>query len=69
MVKEHLPKVFSSCFQVNGEELLQPKGELDQVVPFELSRYFAGWPGGPKFFEVEPVRRIHEDVLNTESQD
>lgn len=69
VVEEHLSKVLSPFFQVDREELLQPEGELDQVVPFELSRYFTRWPGGPKLFEVEPVGRVHEDVLNIEGQD
>ena len=29
VVKKHLPKIFSSFFQINGNELLQPESELD----------------------------------------
>ena len=68
MVEEHLAKVFSPLFHVDGEELLQPEGELDQIVPFELSGNFARRPRRPKFFKIKPVGRVDEDVLGKDSQ-
>ena len=68
MVEEHLAKVFSTLFHVDGEELLQPEGELDQIVPFELSGKFARRPRRPKLFKIKPVGGVDEDVLGVDSQ-
>lgn len=38
VVEKHLPKIFPSFFQVDGKKLLQPEGERDEEIPFELSR-------------------------------
>ena len=68
MVEKHLAEVFPPLFQVDGEELLQPEGELDQIVPFELSGKFARRPRRPKFLKIEPVGRVDEDMLEVDSQ-
>ena len=35
MVGKHLPVIFPSFFNVHNQYLLQPKGELNEVIPLE----------------------------------
>jgi hypothetical protein len=60
---EHLPVIFTAFFDVDDEELLQPKGKLYNVVPFH-SR-LKEWAGklGPELFAVKPIFRVVENVL------
>ena len=34
VVREHLPVILTAFFDVDDEELLQPEGDLHEVVPF-----------------------------------
>ena len=38
---EHLRVVFSSFLEVNGEHLLKPERELNEIVPLKVARYLA----------------------------
>ena len=63
MVRKHLPMIFSSFFDVHDQYLLQPKGELNEVVPFEQAVHLSVRPAGPHLSEIEPVRRIIHQIL------
>lgn len=62
-MSEHLPMVFSPLLDIDDEDLLQPKRELDEVVPFEQTIHLSIRPTTPELAEVEPVRRIIHQVL------
>ena len=63
MVGKHLCVVLSFLLKINGEELLEPKWKLNQEVPFELPVNFSSGPRRPEFPEIEPVGRVHENML------
>jgi len=47
MVTEHLPEIFSSCFDVENDNLLNPKPGLDEIVRLEESIGFNLRVSGP----------------------
>ena len=55
MMCEHLGVVFSALFDVDDDDLLEPKGELNEVVPFCETGHFAGGEVGPEGFEREKI--------------
>jgi hypothetical protein len=63
MVCEHLPMIFSSLFDIDNHNLLEPKGELREYIPFQETLYLSIWPIGPDSFDVEPVIGIIHNVL------
>lgn len=63
VVREHLPVVLAPLLHVYHEDLLQPKGELQQVVALHQAAHLARREVIPDFIEVEPVRRVVVDVL------
>lgn len=38
MVRKHLPMILSPFLDMHHDDLLQPKGELGQIVPFDKTR-------------------------------
>lgn len=63
MVTEHLPMVFPPFFDVHDKDLLEPKAELNEVVPLHGAFYLATRPIGPQTFHVHPVFVIVHDPL------
>lgn len=55
MVGEHLPMVLPTLFDVDDEYLLEPEGELYEVVPFEQPVHLSVRPARPELMEIEPV--------------
>lgn len=68
MVGKHLSEVLPPLFQVDGQQLLQPEGKLDQVIPLQWSCNLPRRPFGPELPEVKPVAGRHEDMLRVTSQ-
>ena len=64
MMGEHLPVVFAAFFDVDDDDLLEPEGELDEVVVFEERGEEADGEVGPEVGEGEEVRGCDNDVLN-----
>jgi hypothetical protein len=63
MVCEHLPMIFSPLFDIDNHNLLEPKGELREYIPFQETIYLSIWPIGPDSFDVEPVIGFIHNVL------
>lgn len=55
VVGEHLPVVLPALFDIDDEYLLEPEGELYEVVPFEQPVHLSVRPARPKLMEIEPV--------------
>jgi hypothetical protein len=62
---KHLPVVFSALFDVDDEELVHPKGELDNVVPLDARLKSGVRESRPELFEIEPVVGSIENVLQS----
>ena len=58
MVCEHLCVVSTSLLNMDYDDLLEPEGELDEVVPFQGAVDFAVWPVAPHGAEGEPIVRV-----------
>jgi hypothetical protein len=56
VVCEHQPMILAALFDVDDKELLQPEGDLYEVVPFDESSDVASWKVGPHFAQIGPVR-------------
>ena len=63
MMCEHLPMIFSSLLNVDDKDLLQPKRELDQVIPLEQPIHFSVGPVSPHVPQLEPVLGIVHEIL------
>jgi hypothetical protein len=63
VVGKHLVMVLAAFFEVNNEDLLEPEGQLHEVIPFERSRHLSCRPRPPYSLVVEPVRRVDPEVL------
>ena len=53
---EHLPVVLSALFNVDNQNLLQPKGQLGKHVSLHESGKLTVGPVRPELSEVEKVR-------------
>ena len=62
VVGEHLPVVLTPFFDVDDHDLLQPEGELDQVVPFRQAIHLTNGPVAPEGAQVHPVVGSVHDV-------
>ena len=49
---EHLPMVLPSLFDIDDNNLLQPKAELNQVIPFHGTFDFSARPACPELLVV-----------------
>lgn len=65
---EHLDVVFPSLFDVDDNNLLKPKGKLDQDVPFESAANLSIRPILPDHFDIKPVVRVIHNVLDIHQQ-
>lgn len=63
VMREHLIIVFPFFLDIEDKDLLQPKCELSEVVPFERPAEFAQRPVGPHLGEIQPVRTVIHEVL------
>lgn len=63
MVGEHLPVIFPPCFNIDDQDLLEPKSILSQCIPFEKSCNLTAGPIGPQLLKIHPVIRFDEDIL------
>jgi hypothetical protein len=63
VVGEHLVMVLAAFFEVNSEDLLEPEGQLHEMIPFEMSRHLSCRPRPPNSLVVEPVGRVDPEVL------
>lgn len=64
MVCEHLDVVFTALLDIDNDDLLEPKSELDQVVPFGKAGHFARGPRMPERAEGKPIARVVHDILD-----
>lgn len=55
MMREHLGVVSASLLDMDYDDLLEPKAELDEVVPFQGAVDFAVRPVAPHGAEGKPV--------------
>lgn len=55
MVGKHLPVVFSPFLEVEDHDLLEPKGILNENVPFSKSVYLSVGPVRPELLEIKHV--------------
>jgi len=63
VVREHLPIVFSLLLDVDDHNLLEPKGVLDEGVPFPQPSHLSIGPIGPKILEIQPIIGVDKNVL------
>lgn len=63
MVGKHLVVIFAGGFDVDDKDLLEPEGQLSQVVPFQSACHVSGGPTSPDCGIVEPVRGIMPQML------
>jgi hypothetical protein len=63
VVGKHLPVVFSPFFNIDNEDLLEPKCKLSEIVPFQESRHGSCREVGPNLSEVEPIFGVITEVL------
>jgi hypothetical protein len=68
VVREHVHVIFSPFFDIDYDDLLYPKGELNKVVPLGEKAHIARWEICPQFPHVQPVRRVAINVLRALSQ-
>ncbi len=61
---QHLMIVLAPLLDVDGEDLLQPKGELNKVISFQEAVHLPIGPCGPHLAKVHPIVRLGEDVLS-----
>lgn len=54
MVGHEGPKVLSWCLDMKDKDLLQPKGQLDIVVPHHDMRQLGVWVAFKEGFRLEP---------------
>ena len=47
MMSEHLPMIFPALLDVDDKDLLEPKGELNEIVPLHQAFGFPIWPSRP----------------------
>ena len=64
MMSEHLPMVFPPLLDVDDQDLLEPEGELDQIVPLHRPFQFSVWPIGPLLGHVEPMVMGVHNILS-----
>lgn len=62
-MRKHLRIVLALFFNIDGEDLLEPEGQLDKVIPFQGPVHGATGEVGPKFTKVEPILGIVHYVL------
>jgi hypothetical protein len=62
MMTEHLPKVFSSGFNVQDEDLLQRKCQFDKVIRLEEPIHFDLWIISPYFTDISPIWTMSNNV-------
>lgn len=67
VMERHLGVVFPSLLQIDGKNLLEPEGELHEVVPLQFARYLARGPSGPELLEVKPIGGGYKKVLQDNS--
>lgn len=61
---EHLPVILAPLFNVDDENLLQPEGELHEIVTLERPSHGSMRELGPQLAYVEPVLRVVYNVLH-----
>ena len=64
MMSEHLPVIFPPLFDIDDKDLLDPKAELNEVVPFHGPFYFSAGPMSPQIFHAHPMLVIVHDPLD-----
>jgi len=62
-MREHLPMVFSPLLDVNDYDLLDPEGELDEVVEFHGSINLSTGPSCPQPPQAHPMLVIVHNIL------
>jgi len=63
MVREHLPVIFSPRFNVDDQDLLDPKGELDKIVPLGERSHCFDRVARPYPLQIEKEWRVVCDGL------
>ena len=55
--------IFATFFNVDHDQLLQPKSESNEVVVFDKPIYFSSWKVGPKGAQIQPIGGVVPNVL------
>lgn len=63
MVGEHLVVVLPPLLNVDDENLLKPKGQLEETVELEIARNITSRPVCPDLAEIKPVFRMIPNML------
>ena len=68
MMHKHLPMVLATLFKMNGDDHVQPEGELEEVVCLQEWVDMNHWKIIPKLWKVKEVLRGHIKILEDVSE-